>query len=92
MAPEYCSQCRSTGPWARNAARSVVRQSFWFTRREVPSDTTIAESPPGPSVIDTSVWMAIVRPGAISSSSPSTVRMNSVKPSACSVRCCSRVG
>ncbi len=81
IAPEYCSQWRSTGPWARNEPRSVVRQSFWLTSRAVPSDTTIAESPPGPSVIDTSVWMATVSPGAISSSSPSRVRMNSVNPS-----------
>jgi hypothetical protein len=44
--------------------------------------TTIAESPPGPSVIEVSTWIAIVRPGASSSSSPSVVRTNSVNPSA----------
>ena len=43
-----------------------MRQSFWLTRRLEPSDTTIAESPPGPSVIDVSTWIAIVRPGASS--------------------------
>ena len=54
IAPEYCSQCRSTGPWPVSVARSVVRQSFWLTSRVTPSETTIAESPPGPSVIEVS--------------------------------------
>ena len=37
IAPEYCSQCRSTGPCDRSASRSVVRQSFWLTSRVAPS-------------------------------------------------------
>ncbi len=81
IAPLYCSRCRSTGPWAASASRSVVRQSFWSTRRDVPSLTTSAESPPGPSVIEVSVWMATVSPPR-SSSSPDVVRTSSVKPSA----------
>ena len=52
-----------------------MRQSFWLTSRLVPSLTTSAESPPGPSVIDVSTWIATVRPPPRSSSSPSTVRM-----------------
>ena len=48
-----------------------MRQSFWSTRRAAPSLTTSAESPPGPSVIDVSVWMATVSPSPRSSSSPS---------------------
>ena len=38
MAPENCSQCRSTGPCERSWARSLVRQSFWSTRIDSPSD------------------------------------------------------
>ena len=92
MAPENCSQCRSTGPCDRSWARSLVRQSFWSTRIDSPSITTSAESPPGPSVIDDSMWIATRTPGAISISSVSTVRTNSVNPSPASVRRCSRVG
>ncbi len=80
IAPLYCSQCRSTGPWARSASRSVVRQSFWSTMRASPSLTTTAESPPGPSVMLVSTWIATVSPSR-SSSSPSTVRMMFVNPS-----------
>ena len=63
MAPLYCIQCRSTGPCAARSSRSLVRQSFWFTSRPVPSLITNAESPPGPSVMLISQWMAMVRFG-----------------------------
>ena len=57
-----------------------MRQSFWSTMRTSPSLTTSAESPPGPSVIDVSTWIATVSPPPRSSSSPSVVRTSSVKP------------
>ena len=41
-----------------------MRQSFWLTSRLVPSLTTSAESPPGPSVIDVSTWIATVQSAA----------------------------
>ena len=51
-----------------------MRQSFWLTIRAVPSLTTSAESPPGPSVMLVSTWIATRRSPASVSSSPSRVR------------------
>ena len=92
MAPLYCSQWRSTGPCERSAERSFVRQSFWLTRRAVPSLTTSALSPPGPSVIEVSTCTATRTPSAISVSVASTVRTNFLNPSRENVRSISRVG
>ena len=56
------------GTVAARASRSVVRQSFWSTMRTSPSLTTSAESPPGPSVMLVSTWMATLSPPRSSSS------------------------
>ena len=50
-------------------------------QRAVPSLTTSAESPPGPSVMLVSTWMATRRFGPSASSSPSSVRTTLSKPS-----------
>ena len=42
-----------------------MRQSFWSTMRTSPSLTTSAESPPGPSVMLVSTWMATRQPAEV---------------------------
>ena len=69
-----------------------MRQSFWLTSRAVPSLTTRAESPPGPSVMLVSTWMAMRRCGPSASSWPSVVRMMLSKPNERILCSSSRVG
>ena len=52
--PRTAASAGRPGRARRSAARSWGRQSFWLTSRAVPSSTTSAESPPGPSVMLTS--------------------------------------
>ena len=62
IAPENWRSCASNGPRARSASRSPGRASFWLSTRAVPSSSTIAESPSGPSAGEVIARIVTPRP------------------------------
>ena len=83
--PRTAATAGRSRPFAVSASRSWSRQSFWLRRRLGPSSTISAESPPGPSVIDVSTWISIVRPSATSIGFAGSVRDEPVEAEAAQV-------